>query len=395
MSKVNDLIEKRARTWNAAKEILDGAGDKPLTPEEDHKFNDLCTEIDDLTKQIDNLKKMEDIDRKLNEPTSKPIRNNPVKPKDKTKSFLATNEYKAAALDALRTNFRHVTNVLQEGIDGQGGYLVPDEWDSRLIDVLDEENIMRSLGTIITTSGEHKINIAAGKPAASWTEEGGELSFGDATFEQKLLDAFKLTIAIKVSEELLYDNAFDLESYILDQFGKAIANAEEDSFLNGDGSHKPTGLFHETLGGQRKVTTSGNKISADDIIDLVYTLRRPYRKSASFIMNDTVIRAVRKLKDANGQYLWQPSLTAGEPDTLFGYPLHTSQFAPEGEAGQPVMAFGDYSYYNIGDRGTRSFQELKELFAGNGMIGYVMKQRVDGKLLLPEAVQILTLKASA
>ena len=117
----------------------------------------------------------------------------------------------------------------------------------------------------------------------------------------------------------------------------------------------------------------------------MYALKRPYRKSAKFIMNDQTIAAIRKLKDNNGAYMWQPSLTSGEPDKLLGYDVYTSPFCPEGK-----IAFGDYSYYNIGDRGTRSFKQLNELFAGNGMIGYVAKERVDGKLILPEAVQILT-----
>jgi HK97 family phage major capsid protein len=121
-------------------------------------------------------------------------------------------------------------------------------------------------------------------------------------------------------------------------------------------------------------------------MQLIYTLKRPYRKSAKFIMHDKLVAAIRQLKDNNGVYLWQPALTSGEPDKLLGYDVYTSPFCPEGK-----IAFGDFSYYNIGDRGTRSFSELRELFAGNGMIGYVAKERVDGKLILPEAVQILTI----
>ena len=247
---------------------------------------------------------------------------------------------------------------------------------------------MRSLATKITTSGEHKINIAATKPAASWIEEGGALTFGDATFDQIFLDAFKLHVAIKVTEELLYDNAFGLENYIITQFGKALGNAEEDAFLNGDGTGKPTGLFHATKGGQVAATTAAaNTVTADEMINLVYALKRPYRKKASFILNDKTLAQLRTLKDNNGAYIWQPSYQAGEPDRLLGYAMHTSAYAPT-----DAIAFGDYSYYNIGDRGTRSFAELKELFAGNGMIGYVAKERVDGKLILPEAVQILKVK---
>ena len=287
----------------------------------------------------------------------------------------------------MRTNFRQISDVLSEGVDADGGYLVPIEYDRRLIDVLDEENIMRGLATKITTSGQHKINIAATKPAAAWIEEGGALSFGDATFDQTFLDAFKLHVAIKVTEELLYDNAFNLENYIITQFGKALANAEEDAFLNGNGVGKPVGIFDSAKGGQ-VVSTLTAAIKSDDMLDLVYGLKRPYRKNASFIMNDATLAQLRKLKDNNGAYIWQPSYQAGEPDRILGYAVRTSAYAPT-----DAIAFGDYSYYNIGDRGSRSFKQLNELFAGNGMIGFVAKERVDGKLILPEAVQILKLKS--
>ena len=227
----------------------------------------------------------------------------------------------------------------------------------------------------------------ATKPAAAWIEEGGALTFGDATFSQILLDAHKLHVAIKVTEELLYDNAFGLETYIIDQFGKALANAEEDAFLNGTGIGQPLGLFAKTGGGTTAETLTG-ALKADDILNLIYALKRPYRKNASFIVNDKNLAVIRKLKDNNGAYMWQPSYQAGEPDKILGYDVYTSAYAPE-----DAIAFGDYSYYNIGDRGTRSFKQLTELFAGNGMIGYVAKERVDGKLILPEAVQILRLKA--
>jgi HK97 family phage major capsid protein len=143
------------------------------------------------------------------------------------------------------------------------------------------------------------------------------------------------------------------------------------------------------------VTTSGKAPTADEIINLIYTLKRPYRKSAAFITNDQTLAVLRMLKDGNGVYMWQPSLLAGEPDRLFGYPIHTSSYAPTIAAGAAVLAFGDYSYYNIGDRGSRSFAELRELFAGNGMVGFVAKERVDGKLILKEAVQLMKIKASA
>ena len=388
---INELREARNKAWQGAKAFVESKRDKDglLSAEDAAAYADMEKKIKDYSAEIERMEQMEAMENELNKPVNTPIVAKPMTADSKTKpkTGRASDEYREGMLKALRSNFKQISNILQEGVDADGGYLVPEEYDSRLIDVLTEENIMRSLGHTITTSGEHKINIAATKPAAAWIEEGAALTFGDATFSQILLDAHKLHVAIKVTEELLYDNAFGLENYIITQFGKALANAEEDAFLNGDGSGKPTGLFAATGGGTVAGTLS-TAIKSDDMLDLVYALKRPYRKNASFIMNDKTLAQLRKLKDNNGAYIWQPSYQAGEPDKVLGYAVHTSAYAPEN-----AIAFGDYSYYNIGDRGTRSFKQLNELFAGNGMIGYVAKERVDGKLILPEAVQILKLKS--
>ena len=392
-----ELREKRNKAWEAAKAFVETKRDKDglLSAEDAASYAEMEQKIKDYGSEIERMEQMAAMDAQLSKPTSVPLTGKPLNG-DKPKSGRASDEYKAAILNALRTNFRQVSDVLSEGVDANGGYLVTEEYDSRLIDTLTKENIMRKLGHTITTSGEHKINIAATKPAAAWIDEGGALSFGDATFAQINLDAHKLHVAVKVTEELLYDNAFGLESYIIEQFGKALSNAEEDAFLNGDGVGKPLGLLSDKGGGEVAITTaSATAITADEIINLVYSLKRPYRKNAKFIMNDQTIAALRKLKDNNGAYLWQPSLQAGEVDRLFGYEVYTSPYVPIIAAGKPVIAFGDFSYYNIGDRGTRSFAELKELYAGNGMVGFVAKERVDGKLILPEAVQILKMKAGS
>ena len=385
-----ELREKRNKAWEAAKAFLEShrTGKGTLTAEDDATYTQMEQEINDLGKEIARLERQGALEAEPNRPVNQPLTNKPGSGRgEEPKTGRASDEYRKAMLDAFRSNFKRVSNILQEGVDADGGYLVPEEYDHRLIDTLSEENIMRRLATTITTSGEHKINIAATKPAASWIEEGGALTFGDATFSQILLDAHKLHVAIKVTEELLYDNAFNLEGYILDQFGKALGNAEEDAFLNGDGTGKPLGLFAATGGGTVAGTLTA-AIKSDDMLDLVYALKRPYRKKASFIMNDATLPSLRKLKDNNGAYIWQPAYQAGEPDRILGYKVETSAYAPK-----DGIAFGDYSYYNIGDRGNRSFKQLNELFAGNGMIGFVAKERVDGKLVLPEAVQIMKLKA--
>lgn len=388
MTNLQNLIEKRAKAWEGAKSFVESKKDKDgLLKEEDvQTYNEMEAKIAQFSSEIERVSRMEQMEKELSKPMNTPLTGKPMAEKMQSEKEQKNAMHKDAMLKALRSNFRQVDNVLQEKVDADGGYLVPEEYDNRLIQSLEGENIMRQLGHTLTTSGDHKINIAATTPAAAWIDEGGQLTFGEATFKQALLDAHKLHVAIKVTEELLYDSAFNLENYILEQFGKALANAEEDAFLNGDGTGKPTGVFHQTNGGT--YLTEVATLKADDIINLIHALKRPYRKGAVFILNDKTIAAIRKLKDNNGAYMWQPSYQVGEPDRLLGYPVYTSQFAPENK-----IAFGDFSYYNIGDRGTRSFKQLTELFAGNGMIGFVAKERVDGKLILKEAVQILPIKA--
>lgn len=298
---INELREKRNQAWNAAKAFVETKRDKDglLSDEDAATYAQMEKKVQDYSAEIERMEAMSAMEAQLNRPTSSPITEKPMNGKstadEKPKTGRASDAYRTGMLTALRSNFHQVSDVLREGVDADGGYLVPEEYDSRLIQTLSEENIMRKLGHTITTSGEHKINIAATAPAAAWIEEGGALSFGDATFAQILLDAHKLHVAIKVTEELLYDNAFKLEDYILTEFGKALANAEEDAFLNGTGVGQPLGLFAETGGGHVAETLTA-ALKSDDLITLIHALKRPYRKSASFIMNDKTIEEQKMLR---------------------------------------------------------------------------------------------------
>lgn len=390
MLSVNELLEKRAKLWEGTKAFLDThkTENGTLSAADAAAYDKMEQEIQDLSAAIDRAKRAEELEAKLNQPMNVPILGKPMaSPDGKKINFRTTDEYRDAMILAMRTGFRNISNVLHEGDDADGGYLVPEQWEKGIIDALTEWNVMRSLSTVITTNGLTRLNISATKPAASWIEESGAIQFSDATFDQMTIDAYKLHVAVKVTEELMYDEAYNLQSYLTDEIGKAVANAEEMAMLTGDGEKKPTGVFHATKGGQIANTIA--KIDSDSILSLIYNLKRPYRKSACFLMNDEHLAKIRLLKDNNGQYLWQPSYVAGEPDRIAGYRVETSQFAPT-----DAIGFGDFSYYKIGDRGTRSFQVLRELYAANGQIAFLSKQRVDGKLTLPEAVQILKIGAT-
>ena len=134
---------------------------------------------------------------------------------------------------------------------------------------------------------------------------------------------------------------------------------------------------------------SATAITMDEVIDLFYSLRAPYRKRAAFVVNDATVKAIRKLKNGNGDYLWQPSLTVGAPDMLLGRPVYTSAYMPTIGAGAKTILFGDLGYYWVADREGRSFKRLNELYAPTGQVGFLASQRVDGKLILPESVKVL------
>ena len=168
--------------------------------------------------------------------------------------------------------------------------------------------------------------------------------------------------------------------------------------LMNDGTSGKTAAFtlsgtSLTLGSNIPSTAASAAITLDEILDLFYSLKSPYRKKAAFIMNDSTVKAIRKLKDNNGQYLWQPSIKEATPDTIINRPLYTSAYMPVIEAGAKSIVFGDFSYYWVADRQGRVFKRLNELYAATGQVGFIATQRVDGKLVLPESIKILQQKA--
>jgi HK97 family phage major capsid protein len=399
MSKILELREKRAKAWDAAKAFLDSkrGADGLLSAEDVATYEKMEADVVNLGKEIDRLERQQALDAELNKPVNTPITDKPGQPNPENKTGRASDEYKRAFWNAMRSKTAgyEVLNALQVGTDSEGGYLVPDEFERTLVEALQEENIFRTMAKIIqTASGDRKIPVVASKGTASWVDEEGAIPESDDAFGQVSIGAYKLATMIKVSEELLNDSVFNLESYIAREFARRIGAKEEESFFIGDGTGKPTGIFNSTGGAELGVTAaSATAITVDEIMDLFYSLKSPYRKNAVFVMNDSTVKAIRKLKDGNGQYLWQPSITAGQPDTILNRPVKTSAYVPAIAAGAKTIAFGDFGYYWVADRQGRSFQRLNELYAATGQVGFKATQRVDGKLILPEAIKVLQMKA--
>ncbi len=399
---LNEMLEKRKNLLNTMDGFLETHKNSngALSVEDDVTYSKMEKEFDELTASITRAQRRANMEMEMNKPVNAPITAKPMvmtEPEDSTGR--ASKGYKKNFWNAMRRKQMtpEMVNALQIGTDSEGGYLVPDEYEKTLVEALEEENIFRKLAHVISTSsGDRKIPVVASKGSASWVDEEGTIPDSDDAFNQVSIGAYKLGTLIKVSNELLNDSVFNLESYISKEFARRIGSKEEDAFFNGNGTGKPVGIFNATGGAEVGVTAaSATAITADEIIDLFYSLKAPYRKNAVWILNDATIKAIRKLKDNNGNYLWQPSLTAGTPDTILGRPVYTSSYVPTIAAGAKTIAFGDFSYYWIADRAGRNFKKLTELYAANDQTGFVATQRVDGKLILPEAIKVLKMKATA
>ena len=401
MNPILTMREKRASLWDAAKKFRDShiGNDGTMSAEDAAVYDRMVDDVDRMKNEIDRLERQEAIENEMNRPTASPIPSRPENPiTGEDRKGRASDNYKKAFWRMMRAKSvpHEVLDALQVGVESEGGVLAPDEYQRTLIEALEEQNIFRQLAHVISTSsGDRKIPVVASKGTASWIDEEAAYPESDDSFGQVSIGAYKLATMIKVSEELLNDSVFDLPSYIAREFARRIGAAEEEAFFTGNGTGKPLGILADTGGAETGVTAaSATAVTMDEVMDLYYSLRAPYRRNAVFIMNDSTVKAIRKLKNGNGDYLWQPSLTAGQPDMLLNRPVYTSGYMPAIAAGKKAILFGDLGYYWVADREGRSFKRLNELYAANGQVGFQSSERVDGKLVLAEAVKVLAMKSA-
>ena len=390
-----EMREKRAKLWATMEGFLDTHRNSMgvLSAADDATYTNMEEELNSLTNEIRRQERRDAHEAELSKAVNSPITEKPVNGPKADGVGRKSSAYTEDFVLHLRGKAL-VHNVLSTTPDEDGGFLVPYEYERSIVKALDEENVIRRLAKVITTNHERKIPVALGHSVAQWTSENAAYTESNPTFGQKQLDAYKLTDLCRVSVELLKDSTFDIEDYLRQEFARAFGVAEEQAFCVGNGTTQPTGIFTANGGTVGVTAASATAITVDEIINLVHALKAPYRKNAKFLMNDATVSLLRKLKDQNGQYLWQPSVQAGTPDRLLGYEIHTSPYVPVAEAGALVIAFGDFKNYWIGDRAGRTVQRLNELYATNGQIGYVATERVDGKVILPEAIQLLQMKSA-
>jgi HK97 family phage major capsid protein len=389
MKDINDLIQERGNIIEQMNAVLDTAEkeERDLNSDEQQKFDAMQDDQAALKKRIDNMKRVSDLESDINVLSSIPQK---LQVKDgNPKTVLASDEYKQAFDSYARIGGAALPgqflNALQVGTDSEGGYIVPDDLHAAIVEGLQDINEIRNYVTVIETMSDRNIPVESSLGSATWTAEEAAYTASDAAFGQTALSAYKLGTIIKVSEELLQDSAFDLTAYLGRNFGKRFGLAEETAFVNGAGTTQPTGI---TDGSTKGVdAASATAITSDELIDLYHSVGRPYRSNGTWIMNDSTVKLVRKLKDGDSQYLWQPGLQAGQPDMLLGRPVVASPGAEAATTGLKSVLFGDLSYYYVVDRGGVTMQRLNELYAANGQVGFRAYKRMDGKLTVSAAVK--------
>ena len=282
-----------------------------------------------------------------------------------------------------------IVECLSKESDSMGGYLVPDSMEKKIIHSLKENNVIRRLATVIRTDGSDRhIPLAATMSDAQWLGENAAIQLSEASFSGVRFKQHKLGMMIQVSNELINDGGVDVSTFLSEAFAEQIASTEEDAFINGNGVDMPKGLLASGSAEIGVTAQATDVIMAEEIISLYYSLDEKYRQHAVFMMHENTAKALRLLKDENGHYLWREAL-GGEPDRLLGRPVYISRFMPKVASGAKPVLFGDFSKYWIADRGNRSFRRFDELFADQGQTGFRMIERIDGKLILPEAVKVI------
>tara|TARA_R100001530_G_scaffold128671_1_gene98522 strand:- start:1799 stop:3001 length:1203 start_codon:yes stop_codon:yes gene_type:complete len=396
---ITELKQLRAKLIKEMRDILDvaSAEGRNLSAEETEKYDRIEADVDGFTATVDRQEKQARAESTIKETVSEARSSYKAMTKQ---DRVGSDEYR----DAFDKYMRYGNNALvgeeartlNEGSDAEGGYLTESVLERKLIEGLQDNNIMRSLSTVINTTSDRNISVVDTVGEAAWLGEGGTYLPVDTDFTQVSLGAYKATTLLLVSEELMQDSVFDLTTFISSIFSRRLGELEEAAMIAGTGSGQPTGAVNGASAGHTLATI--NTWTADDLLDFQYSLKRQYRRNGSFIFNDASIKDIRKLQDANDHWIWQPSMRDGEPDRLLGNPIYSSydMAVPADDPGSKCGLFGDFKMaYYIADRGATSFQRLNELYAvSTGSVGFRAYRRVDGKVVLPEAMKLLINAAS-
>lgn len=274
----------------------------------------------------------------------------------------------------------------------EGGYTVPTTTAAMLVERQTHVSALRDLAWVIATeTGEElKFPLEAAIGAAVIRLENVAGADSDIVFGLATLRAHRFQTTVFAPRELLQDAIVDLEAYIARVFARRMAKLQGPKFLAGTGNNEPRGVIGDLQVGLTKGVAANPTVTADDAIDLMYSLLPEYRGESAWMGSTAVFKALRKQKDANGQYIWERSTQVGQPDLLLGHPVREDQYMPDLAPAAKPLAFGSWGdAVMIRDVAGIHFQRLVELRAREGQVGFLMEQRSDCAVVNPEAAKTL------
>ncbi len=387
---LKDLRENAQKLLNDMRAIHSGASaqKRSMNDEENSQYERMQADFNESRKEIGRIEQMEEATRYMGEILTAPVRD------------AIGGDHKDSDMESHKREFlsmirggefdMRVLRALTVGSDANGGYTVPTVLLNTVIKALSETNFMRQLGTVVTTTSTTNIPIGATKPTFALIAENGAYPAVDATFGVKTLKAYKVGGVILASDELLNDSGVNIEQYITGLIIEGIGAFEENKFILGSGTSDYQGLTTATVG---VTSASPTALTSDEVLDLFYSVGAKYRPQSTFVVGDSFEKAVMKLKDTTGRYLWNMGMTAGVPNMLNNRPIYNSAYVPALAATNVVAAFGDMSYFNIADRGTMIMKRLNELYAGSGQVGFQVSKRGDSRITLDEAIKTFKMHA--
>lgn len=395
MKNIQALREKIATLANQANHLLNEKGDQVWSTEDQTKFDALTADILAAKNQVKAIEQMRDLDA---DAFFNDVTNQGAKSKDKEETGITV-------LQAVALYMRHGSNVSAEQAIAiknamstttttEGGFTVPAQVASMVIDRLKAYGGMRDVSEIITTDNGQNLTF----PSSDGTAEVGAIvaqnaaaPTGDITFGSVSLNPFYYTSnKIALPLELVQDSAIDIIDFVINRLATRIARIQNTHFTTGAGTTLPDGIVPRSTSG--KVGTTGQTLTViyDDLVDLKHSVNRAYRSNAKFMMNDLSIGIVSKIKDSSGMPIWRNGdIISGTPDTLLGFPVVTNDDVAVMAANAKSIIFGDLSKYMIRDvANTTSIKRFDDsAFALNNQVGFCGWQRSGGNLVDVNAVK--------
>lgn len=394
MNKLQELLDKRAKLLKQARGILDAADNenRDLTSEERSKYEAIMADFDQVNADVQLRRRQVAAEEEMRKTDFSGIRPPETGKTEERSNILESDEYRSAYTSYLQTGDPSELRAMSIGTDANGGYLAPTELDAAIMRALPDIAVIRKYAKVLNLQHDREIPISNNRGTVYWKGEAEDFTESTPTYDKKALTAYKLTYLVKLSEELIADSGYDLFGELATNYADLAGEAQDIKFCQGTGINEIGGLIAGASLGKTAASTLA--ITSDELIDFQYSLKKQYRRRAIWVGATETAKTIRKMKNAQGQYIWQPALTEGQPDILLGRPFEETLGMPGIAAGATPLIFGDLKYYTIAQRGSRSIQRLNELYAVSGQVGYRVFERLDASVMLSDAIKKFTMAAA-